>query len=65
LAEDVSKDMQSEKKSENLLSRREAIKKAGKLAYAAPVLTVISLKSEAGVIVPPSPPDGSPPFTAQ
>jgi hypothetical protein len=43
---------------EELISRREALKKAGKLAYVTPVLTVIPLSSGAQVGPPPSPPGG-------
>ena len=42
---------------DKLLSRRQDMKKVGKLAYAAPVLTVIPLSSNAQ-ISPPSDPEG-------
>jgi hypothetical protein len=43
--------------------RREALKKAGKLAYTAPVLTVIQLTTDANAQLPSiPPPPGSPQY---
>jgi len=43
---------------EDILTRREALKKVSKLVYTAPVLTVIPLSSNAQNGGPPSPPGG-------